>query len=238
MKAKQITQAFLFELLLLTSVGQFCHGQEILRLHMGATDPISEGFALSLSSGGTVGPVTNDYGRDSWKVISLGTPAGYLLSLSASEQASIGAQDVVLSATMRIVQSPNIWLGLYTASQGFEFSFASQADGDPIVSMGLDPIVTLEGGGPGYHDYQIVYRAATARVDLWVDGVERVSNLAATGGSSGWGGFWGAAQGPVSQANWNRVSFEIIPEPSSLALLGCGAVLLAGHWLRRFRRRG
>lgn len=28
-----------------------------------------------------------------------------------------------------------------------------------------------------------------------------------------------------------------IPEPSSLALLGCGAVLLVGHYLRRFRRR-
>ncbi|MCL4785690.1 MAG: hypothetical protein KJ070_02690 [Verrucomicrobia bacterium] len=178
------------------------HGQSrVIRQHFGATDPTSEGFTLSLSSGSAVGPVTNDYGRDSWKVISLGTPAGYLLSLSASEQASIGAQDVVLSATMRIVQSLNIWLGLYTASQGFEFSFASQADGDPIVRTGLDPIVTLEGGGPGYHDYQIVYRAATARVDLWVDGVERVSNLAATGGSSGWGGFWGAAQGPDSQAN-------------------------------------
>jgi hypothetical protein len=32
-------------------------------------------------------------------------------------------------------------------------------------------------------------------------------------------------------------STEAIPEPSSLALLGFGAVLLAGHWLRRLRRR-
>ncbi|MCW5553766.1 MAG: hypothetical protein KIS67_16610 [Verrucomicrobiae bacterium] len=28
-----------------------------------------------------------------------------------------------------------------------------------------------------------------------------------------------------------------IPEPSAWALLGCGAVLLVGHWLRRLRRR-
>jgi len=34
-----------------------------------------------------------------------------------------------------------------------------------------------------------------------------------------------------------EVNASLIPEPSSLALLICGAVLLAGHWLRRFRKR-
>jgi hypothetical protein len=34
-----------------------------------------------------------------------------------------------------------------------------------------------------------------------------------------------------------QFSPEAIPEPSSLALLGCGGVLLASHWLRRFRKR-
>jgi hypothetical protein len=34
-----------------------------------------------------------------------------------------------------------------------------------------------------------------------------------------------------------QFSAEAIPEPSSLALLGCGGVLLTGHWVRRFRKR-
>jgi len=170
-------------------------------------------------------------------VVSQGTPVGYVLSLTAAEQASIGANDIVFSAAFRIVQSPNVWLGLYTPSQRFEFSFDSQLDGDPVVSTGFNPVFALEGGGPGYHDYQLFYHATTEQVALWVDGVERVSDITGTAGSSGWGGLWGAAQGTDSQANWNRVSFEIIPEPSSLALLGCGGVLLCACLLRRGRKR-
>jgi len=35
----------------------------------------------------------------------------------------------------------------------------------------------------------------------------------------------------------DNVVLQQVPEPSTLALLFCGSVLLAGHWLRRFRTR-
>jgi hypothetical protein len=34
----------------------------------------------------------------------------------------------------------------------------------------------------------------------------------------------------------DNVVLQQVPEPSTLALLGCGGVLLAGHPLRRFRK--
>lgn len=239
MKAKRILSCFVAGLVL--AFGERpTHGQgTVIRQHFGAADPLSEGFTLSMAPGGTVGPVIGDQGRDSWSIISAGAPAGYFLSLTPEEQATVAGRDLTLSATLRIVQSPNIHLVLYTLSQQFWLEFGSQPDGDPVVysRSSLNPAFVLEGGGSGYHDYQIVYRAISQQVALLVDGVERVTDIAAIPGSSGWGGFWGTTQGSPSHANWNRVTLEIIPEPSSLALLGCGAVLLAGHWLRRFRKR-
>lgn len=229
----------LFTILFL-SLGLVLYGQgTIIRQHLGATDPVSEGFSLSLASGSAVGPVVGDLGRDSWSVISGGGPAGYFLSLTAGEQAAAAGQDLALFATLRIVRSPNVELVLYTLPQQYAVQLDSQPDGDPIVygQSSLNPLFVFEGGGPGYHEYGLFYRAATGQVALWLDGVERVSSIPGISVSTGWGGFWGAFQGSASEANWNRVTFEIIPEPSALVLLGCGGVLLAGHWLRRFRRR-
>jgi len=49
-------------------------------------------------------------------------------------------------------------------------------------------------------------------------------------------GFGGSASEP-RVAFLDNVVLQQVPEPSSLALLVCGAFLLAGHWLRRLRRR-
>jgi hypothetical protein len=214
--------------------------QEVLRRHSGATDPVSEGFKPSLSGGSTVGPLTNDLGVASWEVSSAGYPAGYSLSLTSEERAKVAGQDLALSATLRIVQGHNMFIILYAGPRRFLLGFDQQSDGDPVVSaesgppFSLDPVFVFEGGGPGYHSYEVAYSAATASAALWVDGLERVGLLPSYSGDWAWGGYWGAAQGGRAQANWSSVTFAIVPEPSLLALLGWGASLFCPRlWCRR-----
>jgi len=206
--------------------------------HLGATDPQNEGFTLTLAAGGAVGPVIGDLGRESWSVVSSGAPASYSHSFTSHQQTTIAGSDWALSATFRIVQSPNIWMAFYTDSQQFALSFEMQPDGDPVVNSHSiqAPAFVLNGGGPGYHDYQLAYHAATGQASLWVDGSERVSDITGVPGFSGWTVFWGAAQGTASQANWNRVSFEVVPEPSPGIIMFTGGLLVVLRSLLAPRR--
>jgi hypothetical protein len=201
---------------------------------------VSEGFKASLDGGSTVKPLANDLGVASWAVSSAGYPAGYSLSLTPDEKAKVTGQDVLFAATLRIVQGHNMFMVLQTGPKRFVLGFDQQPDGDPVVSaesgppFSLDPVFVLEGGGPGYHSYEVAYSAATASAALWVDGVERVGLIPVGSGSWPLGAYWGAFQGGSAQANWSSVTFAIVPEPSLLALLGWGASLFCPRlWCRR-----
>jgi hypothetical protein len=212
--------------------------QAIVRQHSGATDPLSEAFILSLDRYSTVGPVSNDLGVASWKVKSAGYPADYSLSLTAQEQALVAGQDLAFSATLRVIKGGNMYLVLRAESRYFLLGFDQQPDGDPIVSAesgppySLSPVFVLEGGGAGYHSYALAYSGATGQAGLWVDGVQRLTALPSVSGVYGWGGYWGAVQGGSSEANWSSVTFAIVPEPSCLALFGCGGLVVWARWLR------
>jgi hypothetical protein len=74
-------------------------------------------------------------------------------------------------------------------------------------------------------------------MSLWVDGTEYANNIYPNEHDTyltdlGWGG--GAYGGLNPLANWNLVSLEITPEPSTMALFGLGALIVAA---RRFRGR-
>jgi hypothetical protein len=136
-----------------------------------------------------------------------------------------------------------MFMVLYVGSTRFVIEFDQQPDGDPIVSAesalpySMDPVFVFEGGGPGYHRYELAYSGASGRASLWVDGVERVRNLPSEVWDWKWGGNWGATQGAPSEANWSSVTFAIVPEPSCLALFGCGGLLLCARCLRAIAAR-
>ncbi len=213
--------------------------------HLGATDPVTEGFAFG-GALDAVGPVYGDLGLDAWRTSVTTTLSRYTQLLTPEQQAQAVGADLLMSVTLRIVQglSPpagNTWAGFAQGSALFALNFGATTNGDPFVSFGnagATPMFVLEGSGSTYHNYQLRYDATSGTASMWVDDIERFNGIAGIPGYSGWGLTWGEGQGGISEANWNYISLEIIPEPSSLALLGCGAVLLAGHWLRRFRRRG
>jgi len=231
---------FSFAALIVASAVWPIRGQGILSQHLGATDPVNEGFTLDIGPGGTVGPVIGDQGRDSWSVVSGGTPTEYFQFLTPQQQTNVAGADWLLSATLRLIETPNVKVSFYTDSQEFSLAFDLQPNGDPIVTThsSLNPVFVLNGGGFGYHDYSLAYHASTGQASLFVDGLERVSDITGTPHFRSWYVFWGAlAQGADSQANWNHVSLEVVPEPSSLALVGLGVSFLTAHLLhRRFRR--
>ena len=80
-----------------------------------------------------------------------------------------------------------------------------------------------------------MYDPDTGTADLFVDGVEKVSNFAGRDNSSYdlnrilWGANGSASTG---HANYNLIELEILPEPASLAILAAGGLLV----LRRRRR--
>ena len=219
-------------------------GQGTIILHQGATDPVTEGFTYS-GAPDAVGPVYGDLGLDAWRTSVTTNLSRYTQLLTPEQQAQATGADWIMSATLRVVQTAdytrgNTWLAFYAGNASFPLDFGADSNGDPFVNFGNSsgtPRFVLAGAGSTYHNYQLRYSTTSGIADLWVDGVERFTGISGLSGFSGWGLFWGELQGGNSAANWNYISFEIIPEPSSLALLGCGGVLLAGHWLRRFRRR-
>ena len=207
-------------------------GQEIIAQHSGYNNPLNEGWSYySIGQGGTVGGVTNNLGYNAWFISPIGD-SGYDYSLSTLTGLSWD-----LTITIRIV-TPNVPTGrfaatLFTGSEDFELYFGSLANGDPEVQVGggsyYSPL-TLNGAGSTYNTYQLEYDASSDTASLWADGVELEGGIVGYDTTSfppelGWEGGW---QGSGSiQANWSLVSLEIIPEPSSLALLGLGGISAA-----------
>ena len=93
-----------------------------------------------------------------------------------------------LSTRLRVVDTPDavdfsVSANFNVDTINYGFAFGSEADGDPIVLLttGFDglnavgPTFTLEGSGGGYHQYDLVFDPVSGTADLFVDGIERIS---------------------------------------------------------------
>jgi hypothetical protein len=202
MNTRQIKQALLFELLLVTSVVHFGHGQGTVILHQGATDSVSEGFTFG-GDPASVGPVVGDLGMDAWSTkIVTNNIVYYSQSLTPLQQAQAASAGWIMSATLRIVQSVgsvrgNTFARFYMGAELFPLGFGANSNGDPFVHFGnasATPMFVLDGVGSTYHNYQLRYDASSGTADLWVDGIERFTGIAGISGFSGWGLLWGKAR--------------------------------------------
>jgi len=199
--------------------------------HLGSADPTTEGFSLSTFGNPQVGPVTN--AMKAWSVrVSNSDGAGYYQYLTPQEQTELGGADWTLSLTTQIIFANlgEVVAVFYTGSQLFGLGFGTNSRGDPVVqseSVG-QPTYTVSGVGSSYNNYQLIYDAGTGTASLWVNGIQRVGNIAGISESPGVAEVgWGASeQAGGSQANWNLVSLEIVPEPSAMSLIFLGSALL------------
>ena len=230
---------------------------EIVAEHHGAANPTTEGWNIG-GSGGigvVVGPLVNDAGSglDAWFVNDTSSVGGSNLSyfqlLTGDQVNQATTQGWSLTTTIRIPDPSDAaelspFLAYVDGNIAWQVAFGSDADGDPIVllrdTLGLftGPRFTLQGAGSTYHTYAMVYDPDSGTVDLFVDGIERLSDHIGFGfqglPTAGWGAGSSADQG---QGNFNHVRFEInaIPEPASWTLLGVG-MLVIGARRRRLRR--
>jgi hypothetical protein len=100
--------------------------------------------------------------------------------------------------------------------------------------------------GNGYHLYQLSYDPTTGQAALFVDGVERVSDYLGTAVSGGatannYGLAFGTvdnATGNFALANLSDGQLSVVPEPSTLPLIGIGVASMTGYAWRRKRREG
>lgn len=227
-------------------------------VHNNALNPTTEGWTQYTGTGGftTAGPVLNDLGSgyDAWAIddnsVGFDTGLYYYQTTSAAVIAEGNAAGWRLSVRVRVVNTPDalvnvLGFGLASAvsamyrdgSRDWYLGIGSQADGDPIVRMPGGSTFNFEGGGSGYHLYELVYNPSVTSAKLFIDGIERASGLVGAANTQTRVLFGASTSPDAGQGNYNLVRFAtsqaVIPAPPALILLGSALAALAG-----LRRRG
>jgi hypothetical protein len=227
----------------------------IIVQHSGSADPTTEGWtAVIPSSGITVGAVVNDLGSgfDAWMVDDNSNAAngGYNVTPTGAQVAQASTQGWVLRTRLRVVDATALMqdvCAIYRdGATSWDMRFGRESDGDPIVQLVTTsggPTFTLQGAGNTYNLWELRYDPVAGSADLFVNGVERLSDYTGFSIAQTFV-IWGAAStADTGQGNYNLVQFEIfdqaqvVPEPTSLTLFGLGAAALVISSRRR-RRRG
>ncbi len=252
MRGKQGSVVVIQGILLLGWFASVTQG-EVLYEHTGNTDPATEGWIVSNNSNLEAGPVTNDQGFDAWFVRDNSTTASnFIHQIPTLEQTQEAwAKGWALRARLRVVESLEqnagglVFVEYNSLLPGnlrrFSLAFVNETDGDTTVvayngsndifnGVLTGPRFTLEGSNGGYHLYEWVFDPTTATADLFVDGVERISDWAGhqrsvnvVSSRVGWGSGGSISLG---EANYNFIQFEIVPEPTTLGIFTVGGVFL------------
>jgi hypothetical protein len=223
----------------------------IIFQHSGSANPTTEGWTavIPLLGGIAVGPVLNDLGSgfDAWMVDDNSNTAsgGYNVVPTAAQVGQASTQGWVLRARLRVVDATALKQDVSAiyrdGATSWDMRFGIEADGDPIVQLVTltgGPTFTLQGAGSTYNLWELRYDPGAGSADLFVNGIERISNYTGFSIAQTFV-IWGAASSAdTGHGNYNLVQFEIfdqavVPEPATLALLGVGAAGGAGAPPRR-----
>lgn len=227
---------------------------KIVSLHVGSSDPVTEGWNLQSLAGFTAGPVLNDSGLgiDSWNTTDVDVGGSYSYFLSASEIAILNGRRWTLSARLRVNSGIDHISGnthnstaMYFQTPGYVFAaeFGKQADGDPVVFLWNDgptetfTKIVLEGVGDTYHLYEMRYDPAGSTVSLFVDGISKYTGYSGLNLNQGYPTavlFGNPSTVGLGSANWNSVTFSI-PDGGSSAALFC-IVSISAACFQRFER--
>jgi hypothetical protein len=227
------------------------HAAVVVYEHLGATNPITEGwqrnqFGPSFSEGSVFESGT--HGFDAWKIdddhAGFGgdaTQLQYRVNIADEYVTSALSDGWELTARIRIADDPNMGFNAAQSSIAFVLSINARIYFlDFATYTGTSVTILSNGtqgpqfnvGGNGYHEYKLSYDPALDSVAFRVDGLLLTSNLPGLAISNGNYIEWGSVAGAdVGQGNWNRVAFSV-PEPSSAIYL----LLSAGFLLKQRRR--
>lgn len=237
-------------------LAMLCHpsnlSADIIFQHEGNANPTTEGWThIDSGIGATAGSVTNDQGSgiDAWFTDDDGLTGQsfefYNQTPTSSQIVAAGSLGWTLRARVRVVDIPDavdfsVFAGYRDGSTEWEMIFGSKSNGDPVVRLSTGPNIgpeyILEGSQGGYHSYDLVYDPITSSADLFVDGIERISNYFGRTDGLGATVHFGAGQSDTTgRGNWNQVQWEVksIPEPCVATLiLVCSLVTM----VRRSKR--
>ena len=159
-------------------------GGTTARAHQGATDPVIEGFANNGVSSGTPAIGDGGPGIDAWRVLSTTFETGFYASaMTTSETQQAVTNGWRLTARMRVESGlANVNADLGGFGRRFDIHLRRDANGDTVVRLttsvtpfsGMD--FTLAGSGSSYHTYELVFDPVSQSADLFIDGVERLSD--------------------------------------------------------------
>ncbi|HYQ72843.1 MAG TPA: choice-of-anchor U domain-containing protein [Gammaproteobacteria bacterium] len=224
-----IRYIFLF-LLLTISLASTPASAGILFSHSGDTDPINTGWVVNtpaISPGGrpASGGIPDDGGTGlaAWYIdddlLTVGSSWFYEQTPSAAEINQGNTFGWTLRARVKVVDAPDdpaspgsIVIEYADGITSYSLSLGSLANGDPVAEFEGGASYTLQGGGNDYHLYEIVYDPSGGTVDLFIDGIERISDYSGIASAMFTRVIWGSASsGDTGQGNWNLVEWEVTP---------------------------
>lgn len=228
---------------------------QVVAEHQGASDPQTEGFTLVTEGTASTGAVMGDGGFDAWQLGSTGLVRYMTGDLSASQKADALANGWEITLRGRVAGAPD-QRGLVTSNlenvggRRFDINVGLDANGDTFVRLndniitnpqleGVGSTFTLTGAGDGYHLYELVYDPDLLTADLFVDGVERISDYPGhTNFVRTLGFYMGTYQNHIG--NYNFAQFEIVEPIPTVSEWGLAVmallVLTVGSLF--FRRNG
>jgi hypothetical protein len=222
--------------------------------HVGDADPTTEGWTAVPGSASTVGAI-NDGGTPAWFVDDAGSAAGsyyyYERTLTPSEvAAAANPTGWTLSTTIRVpsTQSPS-----FSFSPGVDYSTGTTRwvmgfeaiNGNTQVQLitnvgsnfdtSIGPVFTVTGNS-AYNIFELRFDPLTLTADLFVNGVEQISNYAGWNFVNVPGIYWGSLSSlDAGRGNFNAVSFmTTVPEAGSVLLMAAASGLAGGAcWIRK-----
>lgn len=214
-------------------------GAAPLALHIGPIDPTTQGWNVFRGPFNS-GPIYNSSGGiDAWQVEDPGGgfEGGYEVVIPDIELLDAQTNGFTFRA---IVRTPNgnqplndaIIAGVNIDEEGYILRFGAD-NGTPTVDfLGVGgTAVTLTGLDDGFHLYEVVYDPGTSTADLFVDGVEEISDVA------GWNGtflnkvvsFGSGAGGGAGNGYYHLVQFDIAPAPPAATVTGADGGLVVSE---------
>ena len=198
---------------------------QVVAVHQGANDPQTEGFVLVTDGTASTGAVMGDGGFDAWQLGSTGLVRYMTGDLSAAQKADALANGWKITLRARVAGAPD-QRGLVTSNlenvggRRFDINVGLDANGDTFVRLndniitnpqleGVGSTFTLIGAGDGYHLYELVYDPDLQTADLFVDGVERISDYPGHTNFVRALGFYMGTYGSHI-GNYNLAQFEIL----------------------------
>ena len=220
-------------------------------VHADDNDPLTEGWTLvDASASNTVArnPI-DDGGVLAWVVDDNSTANGsiafYNFEVSLSDRTDASLAGWTLTTTLRNVDTSDSprgspFVAYRDGTTSWQLQFGSDADGDAIL-LARDSLAddlsgdayTLEGSGSVYNTYTMVFDVVAGNADIFVNGVERISDYGGFGFTDNTGVFFGAGRSPdTGQGNFSAVSWSVVPLPAAFWLFA-PAVIGMAHCRRK-----